>query len=275
MSPYGRRVRRNDRERVGLPDLDLCVLSVLYENELLPSRFHSNAADVLDAIAGAGVCGNDAAWTVLQRLAASWLLPMPLIDPHGNFGTMYDPAAHPRYVECRLSNAGQLAVLSASGRMPPLPIGLINGDLHLVLGLDFTLWDANEDDTPLSIRPPLPPSQTLEALIRLLDDPAVDDDEINATVAGPWLHPFKGPRAGFTELMATGNQMVRLTPFPCDDGYSHPERLVELSFGDPLVAMLRRWTGQISDPPATADALALLRDLLQPGRIAPLPHPTD
>ena len=257
-----------DRRRIGVTDLDLAVLVRLFEEGLFPSRPHRRAAAVIDAITAAEVCGANDAWNVLQRLAAPWLSPMPLIEPHGNFGDLYDPAAHPRFVECRLSNTGQLATQSAMGQLAPLPIGLINGDMHLVLGPDFTLW---QPDTQVSMRPALPPHSALEALGRLLADPEVTDDDLHALVSAPWLGPFAPPGVDFDELFSTGQQQMELTPLPSLDEEDYPPLRVQLLFGEPLAALLRRWTDQAHDRGDTTPALTLLDDLLRPGTIAPLP----
>ena len=66
-----------------------------------------------------------------------------------------------------------------------------------------------------------------------------------------------------------------LAPQGGEGGEVRPVRLVELSLGEPLAAMLRRWTGHVTDAAATAEALVLLRRHLQPGRIAPFPDVID
>lgn len=123
-----------------LTALDLGVLGALYDLSLLPSSNHARTVEALDRIAETGLCGSEDAEQVIRRLASDWLLPMPLVDVHGNNGTMYGPPTQPMYTEARLTPAGQLAVESSRGEIAPLPVGLINGDVHLVLGVGFGRW---------------------------------------------------------------------------------------------------------------------------------------
>ncbi len=50
-----------------------------------------------------GECGAEDAYQVLRRLAAPWLMPLPLVDPHGNLDSMYVPPAQPVFTEVRLT----------------------------------------------------------------------------------------------------------------------------------------------------------------------------
>lgn len=71
----------------------------------------------------------DAMHELLHRLASSWWSHLRLVDPMGNLGTRWPPA-EAAFTEVRLSRLGEAAVAAERDRIGPLPIGLINGDLH-------------------------------------------------------------------------------------------------------------------------------------------------
>ena len=62
---------------------------------------------------------------MLTDLAPPWKMPVPLVDPHGNFGDRgNDPPASPRYNQARLSPAGQVDLFAERGDLAaPVPLG--------------------------------------------------------------------------------------------------------------------------------------------------------
>jgi DNA gyrase/topoisomerase IV subunit A len=71
------------------------------------------------------------AYDTICSISARWLVHVRLIEFHGNLGSTddNDNAAGARYTEVRLTRAGAMALAAERGDLPPLPIGLINGDL--------------------------------------------------------------------------------------------------------------------------------------------------
>jgi hypothetical protein len=72
------------------------------------------------------------AYEVLCDMARPWTVPLRLVDFHGDCGgrdTELRPA-DPRYTAARLSCVGELVLETERGEMAPLPIGLINGNVH-------------------------------------------------------------------------------------------------------------------------------------------------
>lgn len=263
----------------GLTGLDAALLGAMFDASMFPCRPHARTTAAVDHIAGANACGAAEAWTALQRLAAPWLLPMPLVSSHGNVGTMYDPATEPRFTECRLTNAGQLAVQSARQQIATLPIGLINGEEHLTLGTHFDLWPTEVDGATLRLRPGFRPHRIIDGLRRVIADPTVADDEIVELVGEPWLGAFDRPREPLDQLLQTGNQTVRLTPLRSDDPdegkWAYPTADVALTIGRPLPELLRNWLQSVDNrTAATIAGLDQLDALLDPDSIAPLPPPT-
>lgn len=258
------------RALLGIPELDLSVLSCLYDLGLVPPAWHRRTVDVLEALADGGLCGIEDGYRVLQRLAASWLMPLPLIDAHGNFGSMYDPCAPPMFNEVRLTPAGAMAVEAHRGELPLLPIGLINGTLPLVLGLDFGLWpDAAPDDPDrrhqpdVRFRPGFVPDR-LAAALTLVAEPGAPRkrSDVTSLVGAPWLAPFETPLGPLGQLLETGAQTVRLTPLRNEhDDWTHPPADVVLDLGAPLRDVLWEWIASTGD---RAPEAALLDQLATP-----------
>ena len=49
--------------------------------------------------------GDSAIYDALVRLSQSFIMRVPLVDGHGNFGSLDDGPAAPRYTEARLTTA--------------------------------------------------------------------------------------------------------------------------------------------------------------------------
>lgn len=229
----------NGTAALGVPALDLAVLSALYDAELTPAHNHRKSADVLLEIAGAGLCGIEDGYRVLQRLSASWLMPLPLVDPHGNLGSMYDSQAPPTFTEVRLTAAGAMVVEAHRGDLPLLPVGLINGTLPLVLGLDFGLWPF-DDERPrsgkpqLRVRPGFEPAALVAALAEVADHRRTTNTALATIIGSPWLGPFEPVDSEWSQLYESGEQSVQLTPVPSHlDGWAHPPAEILLDLGAP------------------------------------------
>ncbi len=260
-------------EAVGLSHLDAAVLAAMFDAGMFPSRPHARTTTAIDQIVASNACGAAQAWIALQQLAAPWLAPMPLVDSHGNFGTMYDPSSEPRFTECRLSNAGQLAVRASRGHGAALPIGLINGEINTTLGVFFDLWPKDTDRATLRLAPGFQPRGVIAALHRLIQEPSAADDELLALVGEPWLGPFDAPLEPLDQFLEQGSQTLTLTPVSAPEHeLEYTSAVVELNLGQTLPDLLRNWLAAVDDAVnETAAALDQLKALLQPGAIAPLP----
>ena len=92
--------------RDGLKPVQRRILFRMSDMGLRPDRGHVKSARVVGDVMGAlHPHGDGAIYDALVRMAQPFSLRLPLIDGHGNFGSLDDgPAAH-RYTECRLTNA--------------------------------------------------------------------------------------------------------------------------------------------------------------------------
>jgi DNA gyrase subunit A len=114
-------------ERSGLGPVELAVLSAAAGS----GDGFRRSADVLADVQRACGLGPAYSYPLLCDLARPWKLLTPLIDGNGNFGSPgNDPAAAPRYTECRASALGALALAAESGGVSPLAIGLVVGNLY-------------------------------------------------------------------------------------------------------------------------------------------------
>ncbi len=179
--------------RDGLKPVQRRILYAMFHNlRLLPgSRYRKSAAVVGEVMAKYHPHGDQAIYDAMVRMAQSFSLRLPLVDGHGNFGSVDgDPAAAMRYTECRLTPVamelltelaqrtvdyrptydGQLlepTVLPA--RFPQL---LVNGTEGIAVGMATRI-------------PPHNPGEVLEATIALIDDPAASTQKLAGLVKAP------------------------------------------------------------------------------------------
>jgi DNA gyrase subunit A len=118
-------------DRTGLDAMTRDVLDLMHDLGLAPdATFRKSSRIVADLYSKHGVPPRYG-YDVICALAAPWLMQLEFVDFHGNMGSP-DPNDEPaaaRYTEARLSRVGAMAVAAERGEFPPLPIGLINGDL--------------------------------------------------------------------------------------------------------------------------------------------------
>jgi DNA gyrase subunit A len=94
--------------RDGLKPVHRRILYRMAEMGLRPDRGHVKCARVVgDVMASLHPHGDTAIYDTLVRMAQPWSLRLPLVDGHGNFGSLGndDPPAAYRYTECRLTAA--------------------------------------------------------------------------------------------------------------------------------------------------------------------------
>lgn len=93
--------------RDGLKPVQRRILFQMAEMGLRPDRSHVKSARVVGDVMGKlHPHGDTAIYDALVRLAQGFNLRLPLIDGHGNFGSLDDGPAAARYTEARLDAAG-------------------------------------------------------------------------------------------------------------------------------------------------------------------------
>jgi len=91
--------------RDGLKPVHRRVLYAMYDGGYRPDRGFNKCARVVGDVMGHyHPHGDGAIYDALVRLVQDWSMRYPLVDGQGNFGTPGDdPAAAPRYTECRMA----------------------------------------------------------------------------------------------------------------------------------------------------------------------------
>ena len=91
--------------RDGLKPVHRRILYTLHENGLTPEKPYRKCADTVGAVLGRyHPHGDSSVYDALVRLAQGFSLRYPLVDGHGNFGSVDgDPPAAYRYTEAKMS----------------------------------------------------------------------------------------------------------------------------------------------------------------------------
>src|ERR1700726_3663506 len=142
--------------RDGLKPVQRRILYQMNEMGLRPDRSHVKCARVVGEVMGRlHPHGDSAIYDALARMAQPWAMRLPLVDGHGNFGSMGgdDLPAAMRYTEARLTAAAMEMVASidedtvefipnydGSEQQPDvLPAGipnlLVNGTAGIAVGM--------------------------------------------------------------------------------------------------------------------------------------------
>jgi hypothetical protein len=176
----------SDRTRLGV--VQTAVLEALDELGAQPDHPYKKCAAVVRHLSDRHGISPRYAYDSMCRQASPWLLNVPLVDFHGNLGSLdpNDRPSAPRYTEARLAGAGKLTLDARRGAVPPLPVGLINGDMYV-------------DGTA----PPFAPDRVASALATLLEDSQLPDAEIIMRV-GPPAFPSGCEVAGDLNALAAG-----------------------------------------------------------------------
>lgn len=101
--------------RDGMKPVHRRILYQMHEMGLRPERPHVKCARVVGEVMGKlHPHGDSAIYDALVRMAQPFSMRLPLVDGHGNFGSLGndDPPAAMRYTECRTAPAAELMVES-------------------------------------------------------------------------------------------------------------------------------------------------------------------
>ncbi|HEY9722200.1 MAG TPA: DNA gyrase subunit A [Oscillatoriaceae cyanobacterium] len=203
--------------RDGLKPVHRRILYSMHENNLTADRKHRKSATVVGDVLGKYHPHGDASvYDAMVRLAQDFASRYPMVDGHGNFGSVDgDPAAAYRYTEARMSRlAGELlADIDADtvnftpnfdgtteeptvmpARFPNL---LVNGSTGIAVGMATNI-------------PPHNLREVIDGTIALIDDPNLTASDLNQYIKGPDF-PSGGTimgTSGITEAYANGRGSV-------------------------------------------------------------------
>src|SRR3712207_6611061 len=95
--------------RDGLKPVQRRILYAMQEMGVRPDRGHVKCARVVGQVMGQYHPHSDTAiYDALVRMAQPWTMRLPLVDGHGNFGSLDSGPAAMRYTECRMAAAAAL-----------------------------------------------------------------------------------------------------------------------------------------------------------------------
>ena len=204
--------------RDGLKPVQRRILYMMSRMGLRPDRGHVKSARVVGEVMGKLHPHGDAAiYDAMVRLAQPFSLRLPVVDGHGNFGSLDDGPAAPRYTEARMAPAAlaltadldegtvdfvpnydnqlqQPAVLPAA-----YPNLLVNGTTGIAVGMATNMAPHNLREVVAGAR-------------HLLADPEADLEAIMAHIPGPDL-PSGGRIVGLDgvrDAYATGRGTFRM-----------------------------------------------------------------
>ncbi|MCR5806459.1 MAG: DNA gyrase subunit A [Oscillospiraceae bacterium] len=205
--------------RDGLKPVHRRILYTMYEKGLTPEKDYRKCADTVGSVLGSYHPHGDASvYDALVRLAQDFSLRYPLIDGHGNFGSIDgDPPAAYRYTESKMErislemmtdiNKDTVDFMSnyddrlkeptvLPSRFPNL---LVNGSVGIAVGMATNI-------------PPHNLSETIDAVQCLIDDPDCTLDDLMKHLKGPDF-PTGGiimGRSGIRAAYGTGKGKITL-----------------------------------------------------------------
>jgi DNA gyrase subunit A len=179
--------------RDGLKPVQRRILYTMNDMRLLPDRGHVKSARVVGEVMGRlHPHGDGAIYDALVRMAQDWSLRLPMIDGHGNFGSVDDGPAAMRYTECRMAPPAVAMTASIdentvdfrpnydSRELEPtvlpaaLPNLLVNGASGIAVGMATNMAPHNLIEVVAACR-------------HLITRPQADLDELMRFVPGPDL----------------------------------------------------------------------------------------
>ena len=205
--------------RDGLKPVHRRILYTMYENGLTPDKAYRNCADTVGAVLGRYHPHGDASvYDALVRLAQDFSLRYPLVDGHGNFGSVDgDPAAAYRYTEARMSKISLEMLtdidkdtidftsnyddrlkepVTLPSRFPNL---LVNGSTGIAVGMATNI-------------PPHNLREVIDGINLMIDNPDVTLPELMECIKGPDF-PTAGIIMGLSGIRAayaTGRGKITL-----------------------------------------------------------------
>ncbi len=206
--------------RDGLKPVHRRILYAMYELGLTSDRPYRKCARVVGEVLGKyHPHGDTAVYDALVRMAQDFSMQMPLIDGHGNFGSVdNDPPAAMRYTESRLQSLTTDSLLEdieaetvdfadnfdGSQQEPTvlpsrIPQLLLNGSSGIAVGMATNI-------------PPHNLGELIDGLQALISNPELSDQELMTIIPGPDF-PTGGQilgRSGIRETYLGGRGSVTM-----------------------------------------------------------------
>lgn len=203
--------------RDGLKPVHRRILYSMYEENLTSDKpFYKSATTVGNVIGRYHPHGDASVYDAMVRMAQDFSLRYPLVDGHGNFGSIDgDPPAAYRYTEARMSKISNALLenidkntvdfvpnFDEKRREPVvlptrIPTLLVNGSSGIAVGMATEI-------------PPHNLSEVLDGVIAQIEDPEITVEELMGYIKGPDF-PTKATimgRSGIRSAYATGKGRI-------------------------------------------------------------------
>ena len=178
--------------RDGLKPVHRRILYTMYEDALTSDKpYRKSATTVGDVLGRYHPHGDSSVYDAMVRMAQTFSLRYPLIDGHGNFGSIDgDGAAAYRYTEARMSKIAEIMLTDIEKNtvdfMPnfddrlqeptvlpaKIPALLVNGSSGIAVGMATNI-------------PPHNLTEVINGIIKIIDDDNVTDDQLMQIIKGP------------------------------------------------------------------------------------------
>lgn len=195
MMPYAEHVileRALPRVEDGLKPVQRRILFTMLELGLSPDKPHRKSARIVgDCLGKYHPHGDSSVYDAMVRMAQPFNMRVPLVDGHGNFGSVDgDSAAAMRYTEARMTDAATQLLRDIDkdtvsfmfnfddtlkepellpGRFPNL---LVNGASGIAVGLATNI-------------PPHNPAEAIDAVIAMMENPRIPLKELMKIIPAP------------------------------------------------------------------------------------------
>lgn len=205
--------------RDGLKPVHRRILYAMYEDGITSDKAYRKSANTVGSVLGRyHPHGDSSVYDAMVRMAQDFSLRYPLIDGHGNFGSIDgDSAAAMRYTEARMSKISETMLTDIEKNtvdfMPnyddrlqeptvlpaKIPTLLINGSSGIAVGMATNI-------------PPHNLTEVINGIIKIIDSDNVTDEELMAIIKGPDF-PTEGlilGREGIKQAYTTGKGKITM-----------------------------------------------------------------
>ena len=178
--------------RDGLKPVHRRILYAMHEDGITADKPYRKCANTVGSVLGRyHPHGDSSVYDAMVRLAQDFTMRYPLIDGHGNFGSVDgDSPAAMRYTEARMSKIAELMLTDIEKNtvdfMPNyddrlqeptvlptrIPALLINGSSGIAVGMATNI-------------PPHNLTEVIDGIIKVIDNPEVTIDELMEIIKGP------------------------------------------------------------------------------------------
>ena len=256
--------------RDGMKPVQRRILYSMFTQGFTPDKPYRKCATTIGDVLGRFHPHGDASvYDALVRLAQDFSLRHPLVDGHGNFGSLDgDPPAAYRYTEARLDKISlemmsdinkntvdfrpnfdehEMEPVALPSRFPNL---LVNGSVGIAVGMATNI-------------PPHNLGETIDGVVMMLDNPDVTVDELMTVVKGPDF-PTGGAilgTAGIREAYTTGRGRIMVRAHAdIEDFGSGRQRIIihDLPFAVNKARLIERMADLVKDK--KVEGISGLRD---------------